>query len=102
MWSWGQTAQRCEETCTPNVPCVTLGDNTERPETLEVGPNILTGTHSSRILECSKEWEHDIKYVSDLILKYLGKDDSRVIYKRAETCATRVKHMDFSKAQKET
>jgi dTDP-glucose 4,6-dehydratase len=44
------------------------------------------------------EWEHDIKYVSDLILKTLGKDDSKVTYKKAEPFTTRVKRMDFSKA----
>jgi len=40
-----------EETCILGVPCVTLRDNTERPETLEVGSNILVGTDPSRILE---------------------------------------------------
>ena len=48
-----------------------------------------------------EEWEHDIKYVSDLILKYLGKDDSRVIYKEAEPFTTRVKRVDFSKARRD-
>jgi len=38
-----------------------------------------------------EEWEHDIKYVSDLILGYLGKDDSMVTYKEAEPFTTRVK-----------
>ncbi len=46
-------------------------------------------------------WEHDIKYVSDLILKYLGKGDARVTYKEAEPFTTRVKHMDFSKARRD-
>ncbi len=32
-----------EETCILGVPCVTLRDNTERPETLEVGSNVLAG-----------------------------------------------------------
>ena len=40
-----------EETCILKVPCVTLRENTERPETLEVGSNILAGTNKSRILE---------------------------------------------------
>ena len=47
-----------------------------------------------------EEWEHEIKYVSDLILKCLGKDDSKVTYQEAEPFTTRVKHMDFSKARR--
>ena len=48
-----------------------------------------------------EEWEHEIKYVSDCILRYLGKDDSKVVYKEAEPFTTKVKHMDFSKARRE-
>jgi len=43
-----------EEACILGVPCVTLRDNTERPETLEVGANILAGASPEKILECSK------------------------------------------------
>ena len=43
-----------EESCLLSVPCVTLRDNTERPETLEVGSNILAGTTPERIVECSQ------------------------------------------------
>ena len=48
-----------------------------------------------------EEWEHEIKYVSDLVLKCLGRDDSRVIYKEAEPFTTKVKQMDFSKARRD-
>lgn len=48
-----------------------------------------------------EEWEHDIKYVSDLILKNLGKNDAKVTYKEAEPFTTRVKHMDFSKIRRD-
>lgn len=41
-----------EESCILKVPCVTLRDNTERPETLEAGSNILAGVNSKKILEC--------------------------------------------------
>ncbi len=41
-----------EEACILKVPCVTLRENTERPETLEVGSNVLAGAEPERILEC--------------------------------------------------
>ncbi|MCK4429511.1 MAG: UDP-N-acetylglucosamine 2-epimerase (non-hydrolyzing), partial [Candidatus Aenigmarchaeota archaeon] len=54
-----------EETCILKVPCVTLRDNTERPETLEVGSNVLAGTKPEKILERAKlmvnkklDWEN--------------------------------------------
>ncbi len=43
-----------EETCILGVPCITLRDNTERPETLEVGANILGGVDPDRILQAAK------------------------------------------------
>ena len=42
-----------EETCILGVPCVTLRDNTERPETLDVGSNMLAGADPGRILEAA-------------------------------------------------
>lgn len=42
-----------EEACILSVPCVTLRDNTERLETIDIGANILAGSSSDRILECS-------------------------------------------------
>lgn len=38
-----------EESCFFQVPCVTLRENTERPETLEIGSNVLAGTDPKRI-----------------------------------------------------
>ncbi len=40
-----------EETCIMKIPCVTLRENTERPETLEVGSNILAGTDPDRLVQ---------------------------------------------------
>jgi UDP-N-acetylglucosamine 2-epimerase (non-hydrolysing) len=42
-----------EEACVLGVPCVTLRDNTERPETLDVGSNVLAGTDANVIVECA-------------------------------------------------
>ena len=40
-----------EEACCLRVPCVTLRDNTERPESVEVGANVLAGADPARIVE---------------------------------------------------
>jgi UDP-N-acetylglucosamine 2-epimerase (non-hydrolysing) len=42
-----------EEACILAVPCVTLRDNTERPETIEVGANVLAGASPDKILKCT-------------------------------------------------
>jgi UDP-N-acetylglucosamine 2-epimerase (non-hydrolysing) len=54
-----------EEACILRVPCVTLRDNTERPETLDVGSNVLAGTKPTKIVDCVKlmlgkknDWEN--------------------------------------------
>jgi UDP-N-acetylglucosamine 2-epimerase (non-hydrolysing) len=44
-----------EEACILNVPCVTLRDNTERPETVEMGKNVLAGAESENITRCVDE-----------------------------------------------
>lgn len=41
-----------EEACVLGIPCVTMRDSTERPETLEVGSNILAGAISDKIVDC--------------------------------------------------
>ncbi|MCB4807317.1 UDP-N-acetylglucosamine 2-epimerase (non-hydrolyzing) [Tamlana sp. 62-3] len=43
-----------EETTVMNVPCITLRENTERPETCEIGTNILVGSDSKKIEEAFK------------------------------------------------
>jgi UDP-N-acetylglucosamine 2-epimerase (non-hydrolysing) len=40
-----------EECCILGVPCVTLRENTERPETVQVGANIIAGYRSGHILQ---------------------------------------------------
>jgi UDP-N-acetylglucosamine 2-epimerase (non-hydrolysing) len=39
-----------EESCILRVPCITLRENTERPETVEVGSNIVATTRCDRVL----------------------------------------------------
>jgi len=43
-----------EEACILGVPCVTLRDNTERPETLEVGANVLAGADPDKMVNSVK------------------------------------------------
>ena len=43
-----------EEACILGVPCVTLRYNTERPETLDVGANLLAGTEPTEIVKRTK------------------------------------------------
>jgi len=50
-----------EEACILKVPCVTVRDNTERPETITAGINILAGTNAEKILESAKAMAGDGK-----------------------------------------
>ena len=44
-----------EEACILGVPCVTLRNNTERPETLEIGANILSGAEKNDVLRAVRK-----------------------------------------------
>lgn len=54
-----------EETCILNVPCVTIRDSTERPETVDAGANIIAGVSpdaiagaAERMLERPRSWKN--------------------------------------------
>lgn len=54
-----------EEACILKIPCVTLRENTERPETVKVGSNMIAGTQPDSIVKCAihmlskkNEWEN--------------------------------------------
>jgi len=52
-----------EEGCILGVPCVTLRENTERPETVEVGANILAGYKQASICSAVKTMtQNNIKW----------------------------------------
>ena len=51
-----------EETTVMNVPCITLRENTERPETCEIGTNMLVGNDPEKIKDAfnillSNQWK---------------------------------------------
>lgn len=45
-----------EEACLLGVPCITLRENTERPESVEVGANVLVGRHAKKAVEAANNW----------------------------------------------
>ena len=71
-----------EETCILKTPCVTIRNNTERPETLKIKSNILSGYKSLKIrigilkmYNTKKNWKSPYgNFVSDKIIKILKKD----------------------------
>jgi UDP-N-acetylglucosamine 2-epimerase (non-hydrolysing) len=44
-----------EEACILGVPCVTLRDSTERPETVEVGANTLAGVEPDAVMQATEK-----------------------------------------------
>jgi UDP-N-acetylglucosamine 2-epimerase (non-hydrolysing) len=44
-----------EEACCLRVPCVTLRDNTERPESVTAGANVLAGADPGRIVAAARD-----------------------------------------------
>jgi dTDP-glucose 4,6-dehydratase len=63
--------------------------------------NIIENFKAGEIYNLGGDTQYEIKYVSDLILKNLQKDDSKVAYKEAEPFTTRIKTPDASKAKKD-
>lgn len=72
-----------EECCIYKVPCVTIRNNTERPETLECGGNILSGVDQDDIIRAVKvvlsqqaDWQPPAEYlapnVSDKIVRIVA------------------------------
>src|SRR5262245_53539373 len=48
-----------------------------------------------------REWVHDIREVSDVVLEACGRDDRLVTYAAGEAFTTRVKVVDMSKAERD-
>ncbi|MEM3703001.1 MAG: NAD(P)-dependent oxidoreductase [Candidatus Bathyarchaeia archaeon] len=63
--------------------------------------NIVENFKPGEVYNLGGDVQYEVKYVSDLILKLLGKDDSKVAYEEAEPFTTRVKTPDSSKAKRD-
>ncbi|MBI2910185.1 MAG: NAD(P)-dependent oxidoreductase [Chloroflexi bacterium] len=63
--------------------------------------NIMDNFRPGEVYNIGGNQYHDIKYLSDLVLGYLGKDDSLVTYKESEGFTTRDKKVDLSKAMRD-
>ena len=48
-----------EEACILQVPCLTLRENTERPESLQVGANFLVGRNKTKLMQACKHFEEN-------------------------------------------
>jgi len=70
-------------------------------DTVHTLANIIESFKPGEAYNIGGSQEHDMKYVSDLILDYLGKDDSLVNYKEREPFTTKNKKLDLSKAIKD-
>jgi len=70
-------------------------------DTVHTLANIIENFKPGEIYNIGGNQEHDMKYVSDIILDYLGKDDSMVDYKEGEPFTTKNKKLDISKAIKD-
>ena len=53
-----------EEGCIVGTPCLTLRENTERPETVSVGANILVGTNKESIMSAFSDLKTDVSWVN--------------------------------------
>jgi len=63
--------------------------------------NIIENFKPGEVYNLGGEEQYEIKYVSDLILNCLEKDDSKVTYKESEPFTTKIKTPDSSKAKRD-
>lgn len=63
--------------------------------------NVIDNFKPGKVYNFGGDEQYEVKYVSDLILKFLGKSDSQVTYEEAEPFTTKIKTPDSSKAKKE-
>ncbi len=68
-----------EETTVMGIPCMTLRDNTERPETITIGTNELLGTDPNAIPPAMKKLFEDNWKKGNIPEKWDGKTAERIV-----------------------
>jgi len=68
-----------EETTVMGVPCITLRDNTERPETIEIGTNELIGTNPKAVKPYLEKLFDGNWKVGGIPQKWDGKAAERIV-----------------------
>jgi len=92
-----------EEAITLNIPCITLRINTERPETVEAGGNILAGTDTesilanvNNVLTNQKVYEKMQKAKNPLGDGTTGKKITKILKTIVEKDMLKIKSSDFT------
>ena len=70
-----------EETTVLNIPCLTLRDSTERPETITIGSNELVGTNPNNLIPYLKSIKNNAWKKSAIPPLWDGKTSARIIQK---------------------
>ena len=68
-----------EETTVLGIPCLTLRDNTERPETVEIGTNMLVGSSPDKLKDIFEKIKYEDFKVGKIPKKWDGKTAKRII-----------------------
>ncbi|MDN3595899.1 non-hydrolyzing UDP-N-acetylglucosamine 2-epimerase [Zunongwangia endophytica] len=67
-----------EEATVLNVPCITLRENTERPETCEIGTNVLVGTDLEKITKEIDNIQNNKRKKGQIPILWDGKTADRI------------------------
>lgn len=70
-----------EETTVMGIPCITLRDSTERPETVEIGTNVLIGTNPDNLKIALHQLFHGKWKTGQIPELWDGKSAERIIEK---------------------
>jgi UDP-N-acetylglucosamine 2-epimerase (non-hydrolysing) len=73
-----------EETTVLGIPCVTLRNNTERPETIVYGSNELVGNDLEKLKSCIHQIEHNNWKSSTIPQLWDGHSATRIVNKLIE------------------